>query len=329
MRHLMMSLAFAISAGVLVASCGDDDPPPEPESCPCACTAVDPVAHCVRTQSCDSTADCPTGTVCAELRSGQSFPVAEGNDPLAACGSSTPGKRCQLPAGRMGRHLLNTGFEVPAFGLFRLQSTSLAAFTWNPPVDTHAVHCALFACPPVVSETVRDDRPFYQIENFEECVLAAKVYEPGEGVFDLGDASLAFDPDDAPPDCGTASPRVVHELMAGCWAYDTSQIIAASPLEPVSPSETFNYNDQFDLVCTSEATGRTCARDGSALGICRGGVCRAPCVTQRDCNAVSDPPDTDGGAPDAGDGASFVCVKEGGYVGACMPEDQMAIGGTR
>lgn len=327
MRHLLKPLCLGLAASVAITACGEDPPPEEPVSCPCSCTAADPVAHCVNTQDCESTADCPTGTVCAPLPpSLEVFPEAQGSDPLASCGSSSPSKRCQLPLSQVGRQALNTGFEVPVFGLFRVDSTGYAALSWNPPEGTHIVHCALFSCPPVISESVRDDRRFFHIDNYASCVMAAKVYEPGEGVFDLGDASLAFTP--APrvaPGCGVSSPRVVHSLMAGCWAYDKTEIIAATPLEPVSPAETFNFGDRFDLDCSSGVDGRTCTLPAQpSLGICTQGVCRRPCVTRQDCEHDGAPVAADAGAADAGDAgteesADPICFKSGGYVGVCLP----------
>lgn len=320
MRHPLFLICLA---AVGVTACSEDDPPPQPQSCPCSCTAVDPVPHCVNTQDCSTTADCPSGTVCAPLTATAVFPDAQGSDPLASCGSSSPSKRCQLPSGQAGRQTLSTGFEVPTFRLARLEGDRYAAFTWIAPEETHVVHCALFACPPVVSESFRDDRPFFEIENYASCALASKLFEPGEGVFDLGDPSLAFDPGETASDCGTSSPRFVHELTVGCWAYDKAQIIAATPLEPVSPAETFDFGDQFDLDCSGGADGKTCSRPDETLGVCVGGACRAPCVTQADCEGVEAPaaPDAgtpDAGAPDAGDPSELRCVKSGAYVGVCL-----------
>ena len=328
MRNQLMSLFLGVAASVLVVACTEEAPPEETVSCSCSCTAVDPVDHCVNTQSCESTADCPTGTVCAELPSGlsgQVFPETVGSDPLASCGSSAPAKRCQLPAGSPGRQSLNTGFEVPSFRLIRIESSGFAAFTWNPPEETHIVHCALFSCPPVITESVHDGRPSFRIKNYEQCVMAAELFEPGEGVFDLGDSTIAFPPEPTAQSCGTASPRAVHQLSVGCWAYDKSKIIAATPLEPVNPSETFNFHDRFDLDCSSGVDGRTCSLSAGTLGICAQGACHPPCVTRLDCSGW-EAPAQDAGTSDAGDAATtepadLVCFKNGGYVGVCLPSD--------
>ena len=303
----------------------------EEPTCGCECTARDPVPHCVRTQGCGSTADCPTGTVCEALPAamqGQAFPVATGDDPLAQCGGGDGEKRCQLPRGPGGRQSLTLGFEVPSFRLLRLTANGgYAAFTWNPPEDTAIVHCALFACPPVIHETVENGLSVFEILNYPECVLASELFEPGEGVFDLADPTIEFDPGAVEgPACGTPAPRAVHELMAGCWAYDTTRILAATPLEPVSPREVFDYQSRFDLDCAAKVDGKTCAfQDTTRLGICAAGRCHAPCVTQQDCTSVPIEA-TDAGAGDAdaadanapADTPAQECVKNGGYVGVCM-----------
>lgn len=320
MRQYIPPFTVGLIACLSIA-CDETEPAEEPQSCPCACRALDPVAHCVNTQDCTTTADCPSGTVCAALPGGmtEGFPSASGSDPLAGCGSGTPSKRCQIPDGPAGRQTLIADFEVEAFGLLRLDSGGpYAAYTWNPPEETHVVHCALFACPPVIEETEVDGRPVFRIRNYEQCVIAAQLFEPGEGVFDVGDGSIAFAPDVSEPECGTVSPRTVHELMVGCWAYDTTKIIAATPLEPVSPAETFNYHQQFDLTCASSVDGRTCGLDESSLGTCGNGTCRPPCVTNRDCDEWETAPAPDAGA-DGGDAVDLVCMKGGGYVGVCLP----------
>ena len=124
MRNHLMPLMLGLTAAIFATACGENSPPEEETiSCSCECTTADPVPHCVNTQDCRSTADCPAGTVCAALPAGVgAFPEATGSDPLAACGSSSPSKRCQLPAGSMGRQTLNTGFEVEAFALLRMEA---------------------------------------------------------------------------------------------------------------------------------------------------------------------------------------------------------------
>jgi len=326
-RHTMLSLTkwltLALVPSLLAVGCGKDDPADPRVSCACDCTAQDPVAHCVRTQDCSTTADCPAGTVCADLPArlvGQPFPDAVGSDPLASCGAQTPARRCQLPDGPSGRQALITGFEVPMFRLLRATSSGPVAFSWTAPEETHIVHCALFACPPVVEESVRDGRTVYRIANYEPCVMASNLFEPGEGVFDLGDGSIVFSPASGAT-CGGASARVVRELLAGCWAYDKSKVIAATPLEPVTPQEIFGYHDQFDLGCASEIDGRTCELEDESLGVCWEGACRAPCVTGQDCLAYEEAEEPDGGADAGGEGGvvPLACVKTGAYVGVCLP----------
>ncbi len=324
MRSLPKLFLLGLVPGLVLLACGKEDVSDEPTSCPCSCRAVDPVPHCVNTQACETTADCPTGTVCGELPSvieGQPFPEAVGEDPLSACGSGRPSKRCQIPRGPSGRQGLTSGFEVPLFRLVRLGSAgSFAAFTWLPPEETHVVHCALFACPPVVSEELVDGRSVFRIDNYEHCVIAAEVFEPGEGVFDLGDGSLAFSGQESGATCGQASSRVVQELLVGCFAYDKSKIIGATALEPVTPREIFNFHDQFDLACGGE-DGRTCMRSETALGVCAGSACRPSCVTKQDCEPYEEwiPGEADGGVEGGGELVELSCVKSGGYVGVCMP----------
>jgi hypothetical protein len=223
--------------------------------------------------------------------------------------------------GPSGRQALTSGFEVPLFRLVRLGSGgAFAAFTWLPPEETHIVHCALFSCPPVISETSVDGRSVFRIDNYEHCVIAAELFEPGEGVFDLGDGSLAFPRQGSVETCGHSSSRVVQELLVGCFAYDKSKIIGATALESVTPKEIFNFHGQFDLGCGGE-DGRTCMRSETSLGVCAGGVCRPSCVTKQDCDPFEEwvPGEADGGFEGGGELVELSCVKGGGYVGVCLP----------
>jgi hypothetical protein len=236
---------------------------------------------------------------------------------------------------------LTKGFGVKSFRLQRLtgdESSSGLAFTWEPPVDTSIVHCALFACRPTVRQHTRDGEQVREIVNYDNCVIARELFEPGSGVFDLTNPALQYTPKTTPaPGCVSGGPRRVSELAVACWAYDTTSLIAATPMEAIDGKGMYNYHDLFVDDCGADhdgpVTNRACiVEESGRIGSCFAGACHELCVDNADClppDVVREPildagSDAGGGDADVeggGDAATpelSVCFKEGYYVGVCV-----------
>jgi hypothetical protein len=208
------------------------------------------------------------------------------------------------------------------------------AFTWTN-AGYEIVHCALFACRPYVRSD--GDRRF--ISNFNPCVLAHEPFAPGSGVFDLTNPGLEYTPPtlSASTGCPSLGPRRITELAVGCWAYDGTRLIAATPMEVIDlrTDNIFNYQTAFVESCTLESEEKACLMEGSGrLGACSRGHCGELCVVDADCvssGAIigSDTlasVDGGGGYTDFLDGGSSAaatpvlgpfCETHGGYVGIC------------
>lgn len=330
------------------------------------CCVADPVQHDVTLRACADDAHCFSGTVCTEV------PRCEGGAPCGYFASDWPhasdaeqkfltcygaiGSRvCAVPATRSGnRQALTKGFRVGSFSLERVATGQYAdrlAFTWKAPDGAEVVHCALFACRPAVRETVRDDQRHRDIANYQNCVLAKEIFQPASGIFDLTNPALAFEPRPPKPAdaCVEAGPRRISELAVGCWAYDTTELIAATPMEVVDGRGMYNFQDAFAPACDSPAEGKACFLGGSErIGACHSGQCRELCVDNADCSRsdivageptvpeldadeASDgwsdalPPDAPADAPgpeDSGvDGLEVppFCLKTDSYIGFCVP----------
>jgi hypothetical protein len=292
-----------VSVGVLtlviaaVLSCGTDDPE-DVKYAEGVCCLADPVPHRVTLMDCQDDADCGLGTACLDARDfDQDYPHA--NEPrttLPNCrGTSQAGKIdgrvCGIPVNRTGnRQALTTGFKVPAFQLTEVVPEGregVLSYSWKPPKGTEIVHCALFGCRPAVRVARNEVRgAVYEIANFDQCVLAHELFEPGSGVFDPTNPELEYHPTNVDKSgCFTAQERQLSELQVGCWAYDTTDIIAATPLRPIDPRNVFNYQGIF-ADCTSAGSDRkACVVEGtSRIGTCREAGCRDVCVQNRDCD---------------------------------------------
>ncbi len=148
--------------------------------------------------------------------------------------------------------------------------------------------------------------------------------------------------------CLSAGVRRISELAVGCWAYDTSEIITATPLEQITGRGMFNYQSAFSQSCDAKSEAKTCLLgEDDHLGACYLNQCRELCVDNRDCapsdNVVgeeigdaaldaravaTDAPEAgdaearDGNASptlDAGASSSVQCKKTDSYIGYCIP----------
>ncbi len=338
---------------LLLVACSSRETSSEPSCISIKPTTVcDPSEHPVAPFSCATAANCPGGTVCQTLPDeGDSDTAVDAWPASDVTGEGVPfpafpsdfdenscRKTCQIPdPNTSNRHALTSGFGVSQFELSPLIDGSgpTSAFTWNAPQRSRVVHCALFTCRPVIEQTLQDDRRIATIVNFDHCVIASKLFQSSEGVIDLGDPNIVWPQDDADEDpapsdpvCTFTLPRRVSELSVGCWAFDASRIIAATPLGPVDPSEIFNYHDLFDLDCTSGFDDRICIFAGdNTWGSCQEGDCRRACIDHRDCSGIeeltADTDESDTGAPDdmdAGPAEPRCLKKKSDYVGICIAD---------
>jgi hypothetical protein len=169
-----------------------------------------------------------------------------------------------------------------------------------------------------------------RIDNYRQCVLAQKDFPPRAGTFDLSNADYGeiAGADTCEPFQSTFQEARISLLVAGCWAYKKTEMIAASALLRVHPEETFNYGNAIPRSGPCETNFASCYEpDLGRFGSCAEHACRPPCVTDRDCEAgmaawfgrtSSQPPD--GGAPDAGVTCKWECRRErpDDHVGACF-----------
>jgi hypothetical protein len=171
---------------------------------------------------------------------------------------------------------------VGSFELLPTTATEAAkaAYQWRPIYNARVIHCALFGCTPVVASY--DGQPS-RIVNFEQCALARRLFQPAEGVFDLGDPSLAVGNEIQ------AGGVLITTLLVGCWAYDESSLVRATALTPLVPKQTFNYRKALSMNCQDGSDGISCY-DESGFGTCFQGHCRQRCLHDPDCSAGSTPP---------------------------------------
>lgn len=257
--------------------CVDEPIGPAPLGCDEPQCVADPMAHLVCIDACSRDDECPLGTICGT-------PPGAGAEPTV----------CTPPR---GPHTLSTAL-TEGFGVRQMESTLVtvalpaadgsvrvsAELGWRAPASTTVVTCALFACPPVVDDGV--------IVNYDQCVLARVVSEQSVGSFSLTDGERALPRPEASTTCsdGSVAPpnprqlRPVTELLAGCWAYDDTRLIAATRLRRPAADEIADAHGDFDLDCASEdAEGRNCVLDDGTMGGCLREACRRRCLRDADC----------------------------------------------
>jgi hypothetical protein len=153
-----------------------------------------------------------------------------------------------------------------------------AVFTSNPVFTTREVHNE--ADDPATSSTV-----FWQIANADACMLELQAT-------DTSRSSLPIDGTQrhaALPAC-TADreyDRVIDFVAAGCWAYDSSTIIAASELVPIAVAD-------LATVAPAIPADAKCLHDNDAcydathafFGACFAGKCEPRCTSPEDCEVA-------------------------------------------
>lgn len=294
--------AVAVAAFAAFVAC-EDDPSPGGD------------AHAALTE-CPTANPCPEETTCRAR-------TAEPDDPCDAGSDGQPevqacdGGACLRVVGATrgaGRNALLEAFGVPAFQLEQLveNQAPVAAFRWEPPKSARIVACALFSCLPQWHDV--GDPPTRELLCYDRCVVEAKQFEPPSGVFDLRVDYTATG--HALNESQLGAPLDV--LLTGCWAYDASRVIAASPMVPVDPTGVYPYPGLFDLQCTGLGGG-TCVLESGEFGTCISGRCGRRCMTNADCL------ERDRASEDAGvchEPLQRCAAVHGHYLGACTRIDR-------
>ncbi len=241
----------SLSAALIAAACGADvtllPPCDQPEF------VFDPFRHEVCMAGCFDAMDCPRGTICAK-------------------GPDDPeDTQCLLPTDVQQTSLaaLLDGFGVEKMTSALMASVDAHELTWKRPEAAKIVTCALFACPPAFRVAHGDEwlapsvnRNAIEIANYDRCVIAAEVSTSPEGAFNLRTRENSYAPSDAPPrgpDCKSRDGRCapITELLAGCWAYDDTRVIAATRLAAIDIGE--GIYDYHGLIATGP--GASCSAE--------------------------------------------------------------------
>jgi hypothetical protein len=249
---------------------------------------ADPIPHEVHVDNCKDDTDCPSGT---------------------ACDITT----CRVVTARGGHEFdLITGFAVASMSATRTPATEEqdAVVTWRAPMGTRVVQCALFRCTPDVGRPDGATTGPRRILNYDSCVVLEHNTSGTNGAFDLG--FPYDDPVPGDPECESSlGVPAITDLVAGCWAYSDTELIAATPLVAIPPGEVDLGEVPDEAACTRDFI-ECYDEQNDRFGTCFKGRCAQRCLGNADCIVPSQ--DADAGAVMIG-----VCQwqREEYLVGAC------------
>jgi hypothetical protein len=262
-------------------------------------------------ERCDTSNECPMGTSCREPDQAAT-PLACA-DAAAGAASGTPKKQCLLEGSTASSTALSQRFATRRLDLIRDEG---GTFRYDVSSSTRYVTCALFGCEP---EVAPDATGRLVIENWDRCVIRYNVGASNKGTFDP--QSDVYETPTESNNCSDTDaihwPRYA-QLSVGCWSYDDSALMAASPLFKLDPTALANIGGTGTSIgaCPGRPDGSDCLLDSTSmvLGSCVEGECRDRCVTATDCekrhlaeeSAVSD------AQPAGGAGAGGAGGSEGG-----------------
>ncbi len=286
-RHVRLTFgALGLAGGI--TGCGDDPPIP----CAGICIA-DPAPHCLRNDR-PGDADCPGGLV--HPRAAISGTACPGPAEEAACQWRPP------PIEPFDALMLIDGFAVAPMEMHVTPPPDLA-FAWTPPPRAAFVACAIFTCNPVFEQSAANDSATSQtatsrITNTGACMLALQTTTASP-------SSLPIEAPQQPvpaPVCviERSYARVIDFVAAGCWAYDSTTLIAASRLVPLRPPDLATVLPEVPAQASCPRDQEPCYDDAHArpfFGTCLGGTCQPRCTSAQDCEVASQ--QLLGRAPDA------------------------------
>lgn len=265
MRRAGPQLALA-----LLAACTPD--PVLTRFCASDCVANDPAPRWACGE-CRSDADCLAGLTCAAA---------------AKAGLGAP-RTCRWMPQKIDSSVLTDGFRTQTMQLHVTAPPDIR-FEWSAPDNAAYVACAIFRCRPEFAtayvQDVGNGPPFpWAIANADRCML--RLYATDASAHSI---SITRMPQRAiPSGCGPAEPRyddVIDFVAAGCWAYDSNVIVAASELLPLTSDTTAELPEvPASAVCATDYTGCRDDRDAARafFGVCLGGICEPRCMTAADC----------------------------------------------
>jgi hypothetical protein len=264
----------------------------------CDTCIADPIPRCAVPTSCGF---CPIGAGCTLTQD------------QCAEGGTTSVYRCAASLNE-NPGSLSANLRLDQFELQRVaRDAGPAAFTWASIPGANIVRCALFACPPSMLVDSTQDPPDIQITNYSECVWQDELFPSGQGIFDLGVSNRVgpFSTISSRGCTTLGNNRMPVSLSVGCLAYDTTQVIAVTPLVPVGATEV--SSPFVDSTCSS-GNGKACPLLGTnRWGICHQGTCAQRCIDDFDCRFQLGLP-TDAGRVTPiplGADASILCVQRG------------------
>ena len=144
-----------------------------------------------------------------------------------------------------------------------------------------------------------------EIDNAAQCMLGYRRHLGSTGAFDVADPSIEVKralpppPEDAQGSCPTAkdndaTPIVARtRLLAGCWAYSETSLIAATQLSPLQVSEVAAFSPLTTSCGDANAEGRGCdlgpagTKTTTVLGRCVNGECVGQCLLDSDCDVLA------------------------------------------
>ena len=262
----------------------------------CPCIVADPYERCISVLGCRPERDeCPSGSTCVFQTGFHSPNPPPPRDPYASCvspwfGDLKPVCRVIPTAGETdGDPSLVNGFRGPGFGgqfdLVRVPGRP-AQFTWTAPPNARVVACALFGCKPVIDG---------EIVNADRCILSrAKTFTTADQSY-LPELRPRGRATSVVQSCASETTEDLRldrskltQLGVGCWAYDDTRVIGATPIRAIPLDEADDYPGLF-RTCHGIGgdEGADCVRaipgGGAEIGTCAQGECLSRCVTARDC----------------------------------------------
>jgi hypothetical protein len=292
---------FPLCTALLVLGCSVKSAPPPEQIGPCSGRCIaDPVPHCVRADSsCANGNDCSSGLTCARVLS--TTTCATQADTMPTCRPT-----------HFNRLMLQMGFGVGGMPISIDTTAADPSVQWQAPEHAEFMACALFSCSPSffpIGQSPDDEDELSKIMNFKQCVVLFGAFPAAQSAFVLSRESTYFGA--ASCTASRSAPRVVTSLAVGCWAYDSTSIVAASDLVHI-PGSLLSQLPQIPHAGSCLEDGTACYDASKDMfGVCVEHECRRRCRSAVDCALLDD-------APGTGDQCGWSCDDvPGSDLGAC------------